>query len=126
MDKAHLEWINDFYSQVYQLTGGVPDPKKDPTNNVDGMLLQLILILTLTGRLMIKAKKPLKLYFSDNLPPFKGHKEKRWPIPMIILTAANRYRCDTRDLPFRNFVSLLLIKGARFEAYTLVQNQNPR
>jgi FAD/FMN-containing dehydrogenase len=32
----HLAWIRDFYGEMYRAYGGVPDPQKDPSNNVDG------------------------------------------------------------------------------------------
>src|SRR3569833_3115040 len=35
-DDAHLCWIRNFYTDVYMLTGGVPDPQPDPTNIVVG------------------------------------------------------------------------------------------
>jgi FAD/FMN-containing dehydrogenase len=74
-DKAHLQWINDFYTQVYQLTGGVPDPEKDPTNNVDGCYYNYPDI-DLNGPFNDK-ERALKLYFADNLPRLKATK-KRW------------------------------------------------
>ncbi|HEY2323406.1 MAG TPA: FAD-binding protein [Thermoanaerobaculia bacterium] len=33
---AHLQWINDFYAEVYQEYGGTPDPARDRTGTVDG------------------------------------------------------------------------------------------
>jgi len=35
-DAAFLGWIRDFYAEVYTATGGVPDPDRDPSGNVDG------------------------------------------------------------------------------------------
>ena len=35
-DAAFLGWIRDFYTAVYAKTGGVPDPDRDPEQNVDG------------------------------------------------------------------------------------------
>ncbi len=34
--QAHLDWINQTYSAVYQESGGYPDPARDPTNTVEG------------------------------------------------------------------------------------------
>ncbi len=33
---AHLQWINDFYRDVYAAYGGTPDPAHDSTGTVDG------------------------------------------------------------------------------------------
>jgi len=33
---AHLQWINDFYREVYAEYGGTPDPARDSTGTVDG------------------------------------------------------------------------------------------
>lgn len=33
---AHLQWINDFYTEVYAEYGGTPDPARDSTGTVDG------------------------------------------------------------------------------------------
>jgi hypothetical protein len=33
---AHIAWMRNFYTDMYAAYGGVPDPAKDPTNNVDG------------------------------------------------------------------------------------------
>jgi hypothetical protein len=34
--EAHLQWINDFYREVYAEYGGTPDPAQDSTGTVDG------------------------------------------------------------------------------------------
>jgi hexose oxidase len=34
--EAHLQWINDFYREVYAEYGGTPDPARDSTGTVDG------------------------------------------------------------------------------------------
>ncbi|MDQ3280677.1 MAG: FAD-binding protein [Acidobacteriota bacterium] len=34
--QAHIQWINDFYSEVYAAYGGTPDPARDTTGTVDG------------------------------------------------------------------------------------------
>lgn len=35
-EKAHVDWINQMYHDVYAAYGGTPDPAKDPTGTVDG------------------------------------------------------------------------------------------
>ncbi len=34
--EGHLQWINDFYREVYADYGGTPDPARDSTGTVDG------------------------------------------------------------------------------------------
>ncbi len=34
--EGHLQWINDFYREVYAEYGGTPDPARDHTGTVDG------------------------------------------------------------------------------------------
>lgn len=34
--EAHVQWINDFYREVYAEYGGTPDPARDKTGTVDG------------------------------------------------------------------------------------------
>ena len=36
MAQGYLDWINQFYADVYAAMGGTPDPLKDPTGTVDG------------------------------------------------------------------------------------------
>ncbi len=74
-DKQHLQWINDFYTEVYQLTGGVPDPEQDPTNNVDGCYFNYPDI-DLNG-VENDRERALRLYFAGNLPRLKSTKS-RW------------------------------------------------
>jgi len=74
-DKAHLEWISGFYQQVYQQTGGTPDPDKDPTNNVDGCYYNYPDI-DLNGPNNDK-EIALRLYFNKNLTRLKTTKQ-RW------------------------------------------------
>jgi len=74
-DHLHLQWINEFYQQVYQYTGGTPDPEKDPTNNVDGCYYNYPDI-DLNGPDNDK-EIALKLYFGKNLDRLKAAK-KRW------------------------------------------------
>ena len=33
---AHIQWINDFYTEVYAEYGGTPDPARDASGTVDG------------------------------------------------------------------------------------------
>jgi len=74
-DAAHLQWINGFYKQVYQYTGGTPDPEKDPTDNVDGCYYNYPDV-DLNGPENDK-EIALKLYFGPNLERLKIAK-KRW------------------------------------------------
>ena len=74
-DQAHLNWINDFYTDVYKFTGGTPDPDKDPTGNVDGCYYNYPDI-DLNGPSNDK-ETALKLYFGKNLPRLKATKQ-RW------------------------------------------------
>jgi hexose oxidase len=32
----HIQWIRDFYREMYAAYGGIPDPAQDPANNIDG------------------------------------------------------------------------------------------
>jgi hexose oxidase len=36
MAQGYLDWINQFYAEVYAAMGGTPDPLKDPSGTVDG------------------------------------------------------------------------------------------
>jgi hypothetical protein len=36
MAQVYLDWINEFYANVYAAMGGTPDPRKDPSGTVDG------------------------------------------------------------------------------------------
>jgi len=74
-DQYYLQWINDFYQQVYLCTGGTPDPEKDPTDNVDGCYYNYPDI-DLNGPDNDK-EIALKLYFGKNLARLKKAK-KRW------------------------------------------------
>lgn len=65
-DDVYLGWIRGFYTQVYQDTGGVPDPALDPTNTVDGCYYNYPDVdLNGPGN---NPEPALKLYFGDNLP----------------------------------------------------------
>lgn len=35
-ERAHLDWINGMYADVYCASGGTPDPANDPSGTVDG------------------------------------------------------------------------------------------
>lgn len=74
-DAGHLGWIRGFYSDVYAQTGGVPDPTKDPTNNVDGCYYNYPDV-DLNGPTNDK-QQALKLYFGNNLPRLQKTKA-RW------------------------------------------------
>lgn len=73
-DAGHLEWIRDLYSAVYAETGGVPNPEKDPTENVDGCYYNYpdVDLNDIVGD-----EGALKLYFGDNLNRLIKTK-KRW------------------------------------------------
>jgi len=73
-DDAHLSWIRDFYTDVYRLTGGVPDPQMDATANVDGCYYNYPdTDLNIDGN----REPALRLYFGDNLPRLRSVK-RRW------------------------------------------------
>jgi hexose oxidase len=72
-DEAHLQWIRDLYTSVYAAEGGVPNPEKDPTHNVDGCYynypdVDLNEVVGDTGA--------LKLYFGNNLNRLIKTKQK--------------------------------------------------
>lgn len=35
-ERAHVDWINGLYADVYRASGGTPDPAQDPCGTVDG------------------------------------------------------------------------------------------
>lgn len=73
-DAAFLDWMNDFYTAVYRKTGGTPNPRFDPTDNVDGCYYNYPdSDLNLSGGL----EGALQLYFGQNLPRLKEVK-KHW------------------------------------------------
>lgn len=74
-DQGHLKWIRDFYTSMYAASGGVPDPDRDPTHNVDGCYYNYPDV-DLNGPDNDK-EKALRLYFGTNLPRLKKIK-KRW------------------------------------------------
>jgi len=63
-DAGHLDWIRSFYTAVYRQTGGVPDPARDATDNVDGCYYNYCDadLNDVVGR-----DGALRLYFLDNL-----------------------------------------------------------
>jgi hexose oxidase len=62
---AHIGWIGDFYRDMYAAYGGVPDPARDPSNNVDGCYVNYpdADLNQFGGR-----EEALKLYYGGNLP----------------------------------------------------------
>ncbi|MGC2781555.1 MAG: BBE domain-containing protein [Bradyrhizobium sp.] len=62
---AHVRWIGDFYRDMYAAYGGVPDPAKDPSNNVDGCYINYpdTDLNQYGGR-----EGALRLYYGGNLP----------------------------------------------------------
>jgi hexose oxidase len=64
-DDPHIKWIKDFYGDMYKDYGGVPDPSRDPTNNVDGCYINYpdVDLNDHGGRM-----KALSLYYGGNLP----------------------------------------------------------
>jgi hypothetical protein len=62
---VHIGWINDFYRDVYAEYGGIPDPSRDPKNNVDGCYINYCdADLNNYGGVA----KALSLYYGGNLP----------------------------------------------------------
>jgi hexose oxidase len=62
---AHIQWIGDFYRDMYAPFGGVPDPARDPSNNVDGCYINYPdTDLNKYGGLA----EALTLYYGGNLP----------------------------------------------------------
>jgi hypothetical protein len=64
-DSYHLNWIRGFYTEVYQNTGGAPDPRQDSLDNVDGCYYNYpdADLNELPG----KKETALRLYFGNNL-----------------------------------------------------------
>jgi hypothetical protein len=64
-DDPHIKWIREFYQEMYADYGGVPEPSRDPTNNVDGCYINYADVdLNDHGGRM----KALSLYYGGNLP----------------------------------------------------------
>ncbi len=72
-DPYFLKWMSDFYQDVYQATGGTPNPDLDPTDNVDGCYYNYPDV-DLNGPSNDK-EIALNLYFGQNLPRLKGVKQ---------------------------------------------------
>ena len=62
---AHIDWIRRFYEEMYAVSGGVPDPSLDPSDNFDGCYINYPDVdLNNYGGL----RKALSLYYGGNLP----------------------------------------------------------
>lgn len=70
-DQIYLDWIREFYTDVYKNTGGTPNPDNDPTDNVDGCYFNYpdVDLNAFGGR-----NAALKLYFGNNLDRLKRAK----------------------------------------------------
>jgi hexose oxidase len=68
---AHLQWIRDFYAEMYAAYGGVPDPAQDDTHNVDGCYINYPDV-DLNGTRGLEAA--LALYYGGNLARLKQTK----------------------------------------------------
>lgn len=73
-DPKYLSWIREFYGAVYKKTGGTPNPKLDPTNNVAGCYYNYpdADLNELVGK-----QEAMELYFLENLDRLKVVK-RRW------------------------------------------------
>lgn len=62
---THIAWMRDFYGEMYAAYGGVPDPSRDPSDNVDGCYINYpdVDLNEHGGRM-----KALSLYYGGNLP----------------------------------------------------------
>lgn len=63
--RAHLDWIDRFYAEVYAPNGGVPDPVRDPAGVVDGCYYNYP-DLSLGSWAAGDVNQALRLYFLDN------------------------------------------------------------
>jgi hypothetical protein len=71
---AHIDWINRFYEEMYYASGGVPDPSRDPSGNVDGCYINYPDVdLNDRGGVM----KALSLYYGGNLARLM-HTKRTW------------------------------------------------
>ena len=74
---VYINWINDFYREVYAAYGGIPDPARDPKNNVDGCYINYCdSDLNNYGGLATA----LRLYYGDNLPRLIQAKQEWDPL----------------------------------------------
>jgi len=62
---AHVQWINDFYREVYAEYGGTPDPARDATGTVDGCYYNYP-DTVLGSHERGDVDRALRLYFLDN------------------------------------------------------------
>ena len=77
--KAHIDWINGMYSDVYSAYGGFPDPRRDPTGTVDGCYFNYCdTALGVNGTPGIS--NAMYLYFKDNFTPLQNIKRKYNPL----------------------------------------------
>jgi hypothetical protein len=75
-DDPHIRWIREFYAAMYAGSGGIPDPEKDPTHNVDGCYINYPdMDLNDFGR-----DTALRLYYGGNLPRLKQAKAEWDPL----------------------------------------------
>jgi hexose oxidase len=73
---VYIGWINDFYGEVYAASGGIPDPAKDTTNNVDGCYINYCdTALNVYG-----LQTALRLYYGGNLPRLVKTKQQWDPL----------------------------------------------
>ena len=63
--RAHLDWINQFYADVYKEYGGFPDPERDPGGTVDGCYFNYPDV-ELGNHARGDVDHALRLYFLDN------------------------------------------------------------
>ena len=71
---AHIDWIRQFYEEMYAASGGMPDPSRDSSNNVDGCYINYPDVdLNDHGGL----SKALSLYYGGNLPRLM-HAKRTW------------------------------------------------
>ena len=64
-ERAHVDWINGLYADVYRASGGTPDPAQDPSGTVDGCYVNdpdSALVTHADGRI----DQALWLYDGDN------------------------------------------------------------
>jgi hexose oxidase len=69
---AHIRWIREFYGEMYAAFGGIPDPARDPSGNVDGCYINYCdSDLNDRGR-----ETALRLYYGGNLARLKRAKHE--------------------------------------------------
>jgi hypothetical protein len=77
---AHLGWIRDFYADVYAATGGLPDPQRDATGNVDGCYVNYA-DADLSEQHGLETA--LRLYYGENLERLRKAKAHWDPLDMF-------------------------------------------